>query len=434
MILMSNNKILRIAATGDSFIATRLSSYANPRFLKLVEIIRSADVRFTNCEVLINDFKGYPAVQSGGTYAGNESYIADELKWMGFNMVSRANNHAMDYREIGLIETSKNLDRVGIVHAGVGMNLGEAREPKYLETPSGRVALISAASSFPMEARAGEARPDIQGRPGLNPLRYTVTIEVPEDAFKNLINIAKVMGLEVKEDSEEIRILGQKFKKSTKYEVKYEINKLDLEGNLKAIRDARRMADYVIFSMHSHERGRTLEESAPFIEEFARKCIDEGVDVFIGHGPHILRGIEIYKGKPIFYSLGNFIFQNDLIRKQPADLYERYGLKWDATPADLYDARERGTPESMVMGFKWFTDKQEYWESILAYITIEDTRLREIKIYPVDLCQSMNRANRGKPILATGEKAKKILTDMEKLSQKYGTKIKIIDEVGYVEL
>ncbi|MCS7369187.1 MAG: CapA family protein, partial [archaeon GBS-70-058] len=285
-----NGKRLSMALTGDSFIATRLSTFTEPLFLKLVEIIRSADVRFTNCEVLINDFKGYPAVQSGGTYAGNESYIADELKWMGFNIVSRANNHAMDYREIGLIETSKNLDRVGIVHAGVGMNLGEAREPKYLETSKGRIAIISAATSFPAEARAGEARPDIQGRPGLNPLRYTITIEVTEEMFKNLVMLARMMGIEVKEDAEEIRVFGQKFKKSTKIEVKYELNKRDLEGNIKAIRNARRMADYVLFSLHDHERGKSIFEPQPFVEDFARRCIDEGVDVFIGHGPHVLRG------------------------------------------------------------------------------------------------------------------------------------------------
>lgn len=431
---MNTNRILRIAATGDSFIATRLSSYTNPGFLKILEIIRSADIRFTNCEVLINDFKGYPAVQSGGTYAGNENYIADELKWMGFNIVSRANNHAMDYREIGLIETSKNLDRVGIVHAGVGMNLGEAREPKYLETPSGRVALISVSSSFPMEAIAGASRPDIQGRPGLNPLRYTMTIEVLEEIFKVLVRIARAMGLEVKEDAEEIRLFGQKFKKSSRFHITYEINKLDLEGNLKAIRDARRMADYVILSMHSHERGISLDEPASFIEEFARKCVDEGVDVFIGHGPHVVRGIEIYKGKPILYSLGNFIFQNDLIRKQPADLYERYGLNWDATPADLYDAREKGNPETLTIGFKWFTHKQEYWESVLAYITLEDNVLREVKLYPLDLCHNMNRANRGKPIIAIGEKADKILMKIAKLSHKYNTKIKIENGIGYVEL
>jgi poly-gamma-glutamate synthesis protein (capsule biosynthesis protein) len=432
--MQSNGKRLSIALTGDSFIATRISAFTEPLFLKLVEIIRSADVRFTNCEVLINDFKGYPAVQSGGTYAGNESYIADELKWMGFNIVSRANNHATDYREIGLIETSKNLDRVGIVHAGVGMNLGEAREPKYLETSKGRVALISAATSFPTEARAGEARPDMQGRPGLNPLRYTITIEVTEEIFKNLVIIAKMMGIEVKEDAEEIRILGQKFKKSTKIEVKYEVNKRDLEGNIKAIRNARRMADYVLFSLHDHERGKSIFEPQQFVEDFARKCIDEGVDVFIGHGPHVLRGIEIYKKKPIFYSLGNFIFQNDLIRKQPADLYERYGLNWDSTTADLYDARERGSPETAFMGFKWFTDKEEYWESILAYVTFNDGNLEEIKLYPVDLCRERNRANRGKPILATGAKANKILETVAKLSEKYNTKITIKNGVGFVEL
>ncbi|MEM2137070.1 MAG: CapA family protein [Candidatus Methanomethylicia archaeon] len=423
------DKQIRISATGDSFIATKLSTCNDPLFLKLVEIIRSAEVRFTNCEVLINDFKGYPAVQSGGTYAGTDSYIADELNWMGFNIVSRANNHAMDYREMGLMETTKNLDRVGIIHAGVG-----AREPRYLETPKGRVALISAASSFPMEARSGENRPDIQGRPGLNPIRYTVTINVPEEVFKNLIKIAMVMGLEVKEDAEELRILGQRFKKSTEYEVKYEINKLDLEGNIKAIKDAKRMADYVIFSLHTHERGKSLEDTPKFIEDFARRCIDDGVDVFIGHGPHVLRGIEIYKGKPILYSLGNFIFQNDIIRKQPADLYERYGLNWNSTPADLYDAREKGSPEAIATGFKWFTEKAEYWESILAYMIMEEGKLMELRIYPVDLGQNRNRANRGRPTLATGDKARKILMDIIRMSEKYGTRIKVKDDVGYIEL
>ncbi|MCS7385269.1 MAG: CapA family protein [archaeon GB-1867-005] len=431
---MSENRCLTLAATGDSFIATRLSVYNEPEFMELIEIIRSAHVRFTNLEVLINDFKGYPAAQSGGTYASAESYVADELKWMGFNIVSRANNHAMDYRLEGMLETTKNLNRVGIIHAGVGMNLGEARSPSYLDTSVGRVALISAASTFPREALAGNARPDLQGRPGVNPLRYSAQYTITKEAFKDLVEIAKLLGYKLKEPIEKLRLFGATIIAGDKVEVEFKINKQDEEGNLRAIKDAKRMADFVIFSLHAHERFQSIEKPAPFIEYFARKCIDAGADIFIGHGPHVLRGIEIYKGKPIFYSLGNFIFQNDLIKKQPADLYERYKLDWRATPADLYDAREKGLPEYISMGFKWFTSDSKYWETVLAYCTYVDCKLVEVRLYPVDLGFGKSRWERGRPMLAKGAKAEKIIRRVKELSKVYGTEIKFKDGIGIIEL
>ena len=70
-----------------------------------------------------------------------------------------------------------------------------------------------------------------------------------------------------------------------------------------------------------------------------KKCIDAGATTYIIHGPHQLRGIDIYKGRPIFYSLGNFIFQNETIDPMPADYYEKYGLPDTALASDLYDAR-----------------------------------------------------------------------------------------------
>ncbi len=431
---MSNELVL--TATGDSFIATRISIYSEPEFLGLVEVIRRGHARFTNLEVLINDFKGIPAAQSGGTYAATDSYIADELKWIGFNIVSRANNHAMDYGVEGMLETTKNLDRVGIVHAGVGMNLGEARSPAYLETPVGRIALVSATSTFPPEARAGEVRPDLQGRPGVNPLRYSVIYTVPKEVFEVLVKIAKIHGFKVKKDAKKLRLFRTSFKLGDELKVEFKVNKRDEEGNLKAIKDARRMADYVIFSLHAHESYLSNERPAPFIEEFARKCIDAGADIFIGHGPHVLRGIEIYKNKPIFYSLGNFIFQNDLIRKQPSDIYERYKLDWKATPADLYDAREKGLPEYVEMGFKWFTQDQIYWQTVVAYCLIDEGGVKEIKLYPVDLGLERKRQHRGRPLLAKGKKARKIIEKIKKLSKTYGTKVKFEDkeEIGIVKL
>ena len=79
---------------------------------------------------------------------------------------------------------------------------------------------------------------------------------------------------------------------------------------------------------------------ADFIPIFARAVVDAGADVFVGHGPHVLRGVEVYKGKPILYSLSNFIFQNETLLRMPADSYEQYSLDDDvAQPSDYLDAR-----------------------------------------------------------------------------------------------
>lgn len=87
----------------------------------------------------------------------------------------------------------------------------------------------------------------------------------------------------------------------------------------RAIREARYMADYVVVSMHSHElRGTDKEEPDQFFVEFAHRCIDAGAHAIVGTGPHLLRPIEIYKGCPIFYSLGDFIIQLETIQKGAA--------------------------------------------------------------------------------------------------------------------
>src|SRR5699024_3517670 len=104
-------------------------------------------------------------------------------------------------------------------------------------------------------------------------------------------------------------------------------NKKDLDRILKSISEAKRQADFVVVSVHSHEMaGDHLEKPPEFLKQFSKECIDQGANIIIGHGPHILRGIEIYKQSPIFYSLGNFIFQNDTMDKQPAEFYDKHNL------------------------------------------------------------------------------------------------------------
>jgi len=160
-------KEISLVASGDALITMKQSIYSELQFLKMIELIRSADVAFTNFEMLLHDYEFgvYPSESPGGTYTRADPIIAEELKWMGFNIVSTANNHSLDYMYGGLFKTLEHLDAAGIPHAGTGKNLAEARQPAYLETSKGRVALIAAASSFTSFGRAGTARPTAHRRP-----------------------------------------------------------------------------------------------------------------------------------------------------------------------------------------------------------------------------------------------------------------------------
>src|SRR5262249_45191447 len=88
---------MTMALTGDSLITQKLSVHTDPPFTKMIEMIRGADVAFTNFEMLLHDYEPYPSTESGGTYMRAEPSIAKELVWAGFDMVARANNHAGDY-------------------------------------------------------------------------------------------------------------------------------------------------------------------------------------------------------------------------------------------------------------------------------------------------------------------------------------------------
>ena len=167
----SDEQIFTMALTGDSIITRRLSVYNEPEFLQMIELLRSVDVAFTNLEVLFHDYEPFPMHESGGTYMRADPLLAKELFWAGFDMVSRANNHTGDYGILGMRLTTKYVDEAGLVHAGIGDSLPEAREAKFLDTAKARVALISCASTFPDHVRAGKSRGDIPPRPGLNPRR-----------------------------------------------------------------------------------------------------------------------------------------------------------------------------------------------------------------------------------------------------------------------
>ncbi len=412
---------MTFALTGDAIISQRLSPYKEAEYLEMIEIIRNADAAFTNLEVLFHEYEeGYPAAHSGGTWMAAEPHIAGELVWAGFDLVSRANNHTMDYGPGGMRATTRALDAVGLVHAGAGENLGQARAPAYLETAGGRVALISVASTFSDEDRAGPQGDDIRGRPGLSPIRYTTTYVVSRGALQSLREVAAELGFNVGDDDERIRFMREEFVVGDPPGRRTAAHEGDMAEILAVVRDARRQADWVIVTSHSHEGAASREVPADFLVTFARATIEAGADMFVGHGPHVLRGIEIHRGRPIFYSLSNFIFQNETIRFMPGDFYARYDLGPEATPADAFDRRNE---RSRTGGFP---GQRIYWESVIAVPRFQDGALTEIRLHPVTLGYGLPRPQRGRPRLADREAGRRIIDKLRELSQPFGTEVRYV--------
>ena len=160
-----------------------------------------------------------------------------------------------------------------------------------------------------------------------------------------------------------------------------------------------------------------MDVPADFLPDFARTCIDEGVDVFVAHGPHALRGIEVYHGKPIFYSLGELVFQIETIQRLPAIDYQHFGLGHDATPADYFDARSGKDTRS-------FAADPLYWRSVAVKCILAGRELQKIELYPLDLGQGLPRTQRGRPFVAGEKVAEAVIDRIQTVSKPYGTEIK----------
>ena len=437
-----------LAVTGDAIINRRISRYTDKQFLSLIKIIQDTDVGFTHLETLIHDYDEpeiYPAAEAGWTWMRSPRGVVDDLKWAGFKMVSHASNHSLDYSYGGLYSTWKALKEADLPCAGTGRNLGEARKPVYLDTPKGRVALISMASSFTGWAKAGDARPDLQGRPGLNPLRFHYVVDA--DTMDMLKKIAFKLGWNAEKygktwlfNNPGNHMALSKFVEGDKPGIAIVVDELDAEGNLRSIRDARRQADWVLVHLHNHEwdPDKGLAVPPEFVPIFARDCIDAGADVFIGQGSHAKpRGMEVYKKKPIFYDPGDFFGMSNTVERLPSDFFMRpsHGEEmrnWKTTPADGFDARaslpNTMNPPGGLMGAAAVTG------GAVALCSFGGEKsLVELKLYPFALV-SEPRPKSGLPIMAEGEAARQIIGRIAELSTPFGTKIEFKDGIGIVKV
>ena len=416
-----------LALVGDSIITRKIAVYSEPAFTRVIDLIRSADAAFANLEMLFHNYEPYASAASGGTYMRADPALVKDLVWAGFDLVSRANNHAGDYGVLGMDLTTKYVAEAGLVQAGVGHSLAEAREAKFLETPKGRVALISVASTFPDSSRAGRTRGDMPARPGLNPLRFTTTTTITADHMTALRAMAAATTGRPAGTGNTFNYLGNLFVVGATPGVKTEPLKEDLDEIAAVVKNAAGLSDYTIVTIHSHEGGRDRFLPSDFLVTFARAMVDAGADMFVGHGPHVLRGIEIYKGKPIMYSLGDFIFQNETLLRLPSENYEGLNLGPTAHVNDFNDARYDFDKSG-------FPADPPIWEAVVARPRYRGEQLVELALHPITLGHGQSRTVRGRPLFADGPLGQKILGDVVRLSAAMGTKVTIRNGIGYVEL
>jgi poly-gamma-glutamate capsule biosynthesis protein CapA/YwtB (metallophosphatase superfamily) len=400
-----------ILLAGDALITRPWSHICDVAFLRLIDEIRDADVAIANLETVIHEFKGYAQADSGGTYMASAPWIAAELKWAGFDMVAHANNHSFDYGTSGVLETIDHVERAGLVLAGSGKDLQNARAPRYFRCDGGTVALVAMASDFVPYGKASLSRSDLRGRPGVNPLALVQerSILMPHRAAERLDGLVSLIAQKPSNldgASFQFGRFGVRFRASDHYGLCTGMwaVETDLIANLEAISEAASNAEIVVVSVHAHRQGQWLAK-------FAHQAIDRGAHVIFIHGPHRVGGIELYHGKPIFYSTGNFVYEAEHIGRFPSEAYEQLGLAPDATLSNLREAR----------GKSGLWRDRSAFEGFAALISIIEGKVMRIRLIPTDLQFDAEGNGRGRPQLASRELGKGIIDAISARSRSYGT-------------
>ncbi len=396
---------MKFTAVGDAMIQRRIPSDFKG-YGELYDFIMQGDARFFNLETTLN-YEGecYGSQFSGGTYIRAVPEVLDDLKKFGFNMATANNNHALDFSYGGLERTIESLDESGLVHSGLGHNLAEASAPKYLDTKNGRVALIAVNTTFNPSMKAGKQTERVPGRPGINGITIDEKLTVTQEELDFIRDLSHRIGVNVSREivrkegyypelaDNEAEFGTIKFTLGEETRRTLVPNKSDMERLARSVREAKFAADYVMISIHSHQiDGDTKEDVPLFLSQIAHSCIDMGADAIIGHGPHLLRPIEIYKERPIFYSLGDFVNELYSVELAPAEFFDSYGL--DANKDTVYDLLKKRS-HNFTVGL--MEDKKMMETIIPLWETDETGALVSLRLMPVELAMKGNKSEIGLP-------------------------------------
>lgn len=381
--LHAQSRDLTITLTGQSMIRSDIRA-TSPAEVPIIQNLLKGDVRFTNLEAAVAE-KGETVHEGRGFLTPPEAL--DALTSFGFNLLSLAGNHAFDLKQTGIENTLREADARKIVHAGTGENATQAAAPGYLHTPQGTIALIASASG--LIAPGARATAD---RPGVNELRVEAggkENEATQDLPPGPGNTP---------------------------------NPEDAQRILQSIRDARQHADVVIVYQHNHVFANHSfanifiegmpERLAPneWLQKWTHAEIDAGADIIVMHGAPLLHGVEIYHGRPIFYDLGNFIYN---------------------APATLT-----------------YIDEPMAWESVVAYVQFQGRDLRSVSFRPIVLnnigegqpdvhneyANNQFLDTRGLPTPATAARATYILGRLAEASKPFGTVLDVESDTATVQL
>jgi poly-gamma-glutamate capsule biosynthesis protein CapA/YwtB (metallophosphatase superfamily) len=237
-------------------------------FERVAPTLKTADLAFCQLETVISP-RGTRLPQARHAVLTHPR-TAVAIKDSGFNVVSFAGNHCMDWGKEAFSHTIDNLRKEGIAVIGVGENITEARKPVIFDIKGNKIAFLAYNTILPMAYWAEE------GRPGCVPLRaFTIYEQIEHD------------------------------QPGTPCRIHTFSHKEDMKNMINDVKSAGSQADVVIVSMHFgiHMIPAVLAE---YQQEMAYAAIDAGADLILGHHAHILKGAEVYKGKNIFYSLCNF--------------------------------------------------------------------------------------------------------------------------------
>jgi poly-gamma-glutamate synthesis protein (capsule biosynthesis protein) len=426
-----------VAAVGDILWQEPAGQMIDPAIQK---ILREADTTIGNKEGYVLESRNW-LHGHGGNWAPKE--LAKDLADLGFDFLAPGEGNG---GAEGMESAAKWYGEVGIQIAGQGPNLATARMPVFQQLAKGRVATVGA---FPVPDRgAGSNGPSATDRSGnsgretwgMNPLRLTVwNVVTPEmlqqiKAMKETIMAKRNTETDIarpapvgQDPADRVTIFADRRyiagPKPGLYH--YEMNPADLDAQILTVRNAKEYSDFVMYTMHVHQNRYAYQAysqdhyPADYLIELTHKLVDNGMDMYVGHGNHTIQGVEIYKGRPIFYNLGNFAVQ-------------RWGQSDSAPTGDGMTMIERAEGD----GAGTF---QQYINlvALVAQTTYQDGILQEVRLYPVDL--GVDRAERPWSQMSVGRTpspalAQKILTEVQEYSRPFGTQITIENGVGVIRV
>jgi poly-gamma-glutamate synthesis protein (capsule biosynthesis protein) len=325
---------------------------------------------------------------------------------------------------------------VGIQIAGSGLDLNDARRPVFKELPQGQVSFIAACPGIDLcgdPASNGGFNP---AKPGVNPIGLKVWNVVTKEQFDQLWAIrASMLARRGEPDVAlpsadappeapgRLTFLNQRYMIGEKPgNIHYEIEPADEQAITLSIRNAKEMSDFAIFHMHVHENRYTFQQYSmdhypvDFMQPFLHKLIDNGLDMYVGSGNHSMQGIEIYKGRPIFYNLGNLGVDVGKSSNSPV------------TPDGMTSMEKGERIWSNVMG-------EPTKSAFIAKLNYKAAQLVEIQIFPVELNIGSGVWSREHiPATPTLLRAREILEDIQRYSAPFGTKIVIQNGIGIIKV